>query len=160
MMKKNVTVTHLGMTGMGANRTEALKDAQARIEATLSGQWDPYVLVHGNLVALITRKPVPHDMQWGFKVVDTTTKDPVGNQWVDCNYRDRPEALRAAAYSLAQRADTYEGLSGYLTETQLYELDYYFDWQRAYRLHSGEGRSDAEARAAADKVMENLRKAA
>jgi len=155
-MAKTVTVTHLGMQGEGATAAKAKKDAEARVEAALTGEWDPYFIVHRGLVAVILRKPMPTPHQWGFKVLNTTEKEPVFNQWVDLNYTNREETVRAAAYSLAQMTDTYVGLKPYLLDAQLAELDRYFDWQTAYRLHSKGGKSDSEARAEADKVVANL----
>lgn len=159
-MAKTVTVTHLGMQGEGPTVAKAKKDAEARIEAALSGKWDPHFIVHKGLVAVIVRQPTGGAHQWGFKVLNTTEKEPIHNQWVDLNYSSRAETVRAAAYSLAQMTDTYAGLKPYLLDTQLSELDRYFDWQAAYRLHSQGGKSDNEARAEADKVVANLYKVA
>ena len=159
-MAKTVTVTHLGMQGEGSTAAKAKKDAESRIEATLTGEWDPHFIVHKGLVAVILRQPTSSVHQWGFKVLNTTEKEPVHNQWVDLNYTNRAEAVHAAAYSLAQMTDTYIGLKPYLHDTQLAELDRYFDWQAAYRLHRQGGKSDGEARAEADKVVANLYKVA
>jgi hypothetical protein len=159
-MAKTVTVTYLGMEGEGTSAAAAKKSAQARIEAALSGEWGPYTIVHKGLVALIARQPVPGEHQWGFKVVNATAKEPQHHQMFDLNYKDRPSAIRAAAYSLAQQSDTYVGLKPFLLETQLYELDWYFDWQAAYRLATVAGKSDHEARREADDLMNKRSKVA
>jgi hypothetical protein len=152
-MAKTVTVSHLGMEGEGPTAAKAKKHAEERIEAVLAGEWDPYVIVHKGLVAFIARKPSTSDKHWGFKVVNATEHEPLRNQWVDLNYKDRPETIRAAAYSLAQMSGTYEGLKPFLQETQRYELDFYFDWQAAYRLAKVAGKSDHEARREADEII-------
>ncbi|MEX3983657.1 hypothetical protein AB4Y45_32265 [Paraburkholderia sp. EG287A] len=159
-MAKTVTVTHLGMQGEGATAAKAKKDAEARIEATLTGEWNPHFIVHQGLVAVILRMPSGTKHQWGFKVLNTTEKEPLHNQWVDLNYTNREETVRAAAYSLAQMTNTYVGLKPYLLDTQQAELDRYFDWQAAYRLHRQGDKSDSEARAEADRVVANLHKVA
>ncbi|MBK3780072.1 hypothetical protein G3A43_07365 [Paraburkholderia aspalathi] len=152
-MAKTVTVTHLGMEGEGATAGQAKKNAEARIEAALTGEWDPYVIVHKGRVAFIVRKPSTTEWQWGFKVVNATEHEPLHNQWVDLNYKDRPETIRAAASSLAQMAGTYEGLKPFLLESQITDLDRYFDWQTAYRLATVAGKSVDEARSEADALL-------
>lgn len=152
-MKKTITVRHLGMEGEGPTAALAKKNAEARIEATLTGDWDPHFIVHRGLVGIILRQPATSDRQWGFKVIDANEHEPVFKQWVDLNYASRADAVRAAAYSLAQRTNTYLGLKPYLVESQLAELDRYFDWQTAYRLARVGGKPDVDARREADELM-------
>jgi hypothetical protein len=159
-VKKTVTVTHLGMEGDGRNATEAKKNAEARIEAALTGEWNPYVIIHKGLVAFVVRKPEKTEWQWGFKVVNTTEHEQLHSQWFDLNYTDRPAAIRAAAYSLAQQSGTYVGLKPFLLAEQLSDLDRYFDWQAAYRLAKVAGKSDEEARLEAEKVVNSRSKVA
>jgi hypothetical protein len=159
-MAKSVSATYLGMEGEGSSAAAAKKNALERIEAALSGEWDPYVIVHQGLVALIARKPLPTEWQWGFKIVNATEKEPLHNLSFDLNYKDRPAAIRAAAYSMAQQSGTYVGLKPFLLETQLYELDWYFDWQAAYRLARVAGKLDHDARREADELMSKRSKVA
>jgi hypothetical protein len=159
-MAKTVNVTYLGMEGEGPSVAMAKKNAKERIEAALTGEWDPYVIAHQGLVAFIVRKPVATEWQWGFKVVNATGREPLHNQAFDLNYKDRPSAIRAAAYSLAQQSGTYVGLKPFLLGTQFYELDWYFDWQAAYRLATVAGKSDHDARREADELMNKRSKVA
>ncbi len=159
-MAKTVTVSHLGMEGEGPSAAKAKKNAEERIEAVLFGEWNPYTIVHQGFVAIIARQPVIAERQWGFKVVNATVKEPQYNQMFDLNYKDRPAAIRAAAYSLAQQSGTYVGLKPFLLETQLYELDYYFNWQAAYRLAKVAGKPDHDARREADELMDKRSKVA
>jgi hypothetical protein len=159
-MAKTVNVTYLGMEGEGPSVAMAKKNAKERIETALAGEWDPYVIVHQGLVAFIARKPVATEWQWGFKVVNAAGKEPLYNQGFDLNYTDRPAAIRAAAYSLAQQSGTYEGLKPFLLDTQFYELDWYFDWQAAYRLAKVSGKPDHDARREADELMNKRSKVA
>jgi hypothetical protein len=150
---KTVTVKHMGMDGEGPTALQAKLNAVERIEKVLSGPWEPHFLTHRGLVAVVLRQPVAHDKPWGFKVVDLSKDSSATiHHWVDPNYATREEAIRAAAYSLAQCASTYEGLTPFLLASQLTELDHYFAWQAAYATAKSTGKSDQEARQEASEV--------
>lgn len=152
-MKKEVTVVHLGMEGCGATKGKAVADAESRIEACLTGEWSPYYITHLGLVAVIARKVMPHPNQWGYRIINPTTPTIELTQDLDVNYACRPDAVRAAAFDLAQRTGTYKGLKPYLFDAQLAELDQYFYWQDAYKAAQLEGLADQDCRRRADRAV-------
>lgn len=152
-MKKEVTVVHLGMEGQGTSAGKAVADAEARIAACMAGEWAPYYITHQGLVAVIARKVMPHTHQWGYRIINPATPTIDVTQDLDVNYVCRPDAVRAAAFDLAQRTGTYYGLKPYLFDAQLAELDQYFDWQDAYKAAQLEGLADQECRRRADRAI-------
>lgn len=156
MKQKTVTVTHLGMEGDGPSKTLAKKNAEHRIEAVLSGDWQPTVIVHKELVAVITRTPSPTPFQWGFQIVEAAAAGLY--RWMDFNYTDKAKAVRAAAYSLAQRTGSCDGLAEYLSANDVEDLKRYFVWQAAYAVEASKGQPDEACRRAADLALAELRK--
>jgi hypothetical protein len=156
MKQKTVTVTHLGMDGDGPNKTLAKKNAEERIASVLSGDWQPTVIVHNDLVAVITRTPSPTPFQWGFKVVEAAAAGLY--RWMDFNYTDKSKALHAAAYSLAQRTGSYDGLTDYLSANDVEDLKGYFIWQTAYATQASQGQPEEACRRAADLALADSRK--
>lgn len=155
--KSMVSVSYLGVTGEGVNASAAKKDAEARIERSMAGPYEPYFLVHQSLVAFVSRQATGSSRQWGYKVVNPGDAASVQSQFVDLNYSSRDEAVCAAAYSLAQRSMTFVGLERHLSPNQLVELQDYFDWQTLYRLHHKNGQSDHETRQIVDGILTQRR---
>ena len=156
MKQKTVTATHLGMAGDGPNKTLAKENAGERIAAVLSGDWQPTVIVHKDLVAVITRTPSPTPFQWGFKIVEAAAAGLYS--WMDFNYTDKSKALHAAAYSLAQRTGSCDGLTEYLSANDVEDLKGYFIWQTAYAAEASKGQPDEACRRAAALALVASRK--
>lgn len=152
-MKKVVSVVHLGMEGEGKNISEARRDAEKRIEACLTGDWMPYFITHLGQVAVIARHPRAQGPQWGYRVINPATPNIELMQGLDLNYTDRPAAVRAAAFDLAQRTGTYLGLKPYMFPSQIAELDQYFHWQAAYKTAKELDYSDQDCRRIADRAI-------
>lgn len=140
-------IAFCGMEGEGRTKSEATKDAQDRIEFTLSGNWTPFMLIHHGCHALVFRQPLYSKRQWGYTVFqpdDGNQELAAGTCFVS---ETREPAISAAAYHLAQMAGTYIGLEHRLSPQEIADLDAYFIWQADYAEAKASGMNDAEAHA-------------
>ncbi len=143
-----ITVNYCGMEGTGETVTKAKQDAARKIEAVLFGNWDPYILFHHGMVAVVSRIPGNSARQWGYALA--TPEDGSRDIWQTANYETREAAIADAASHLAQNAGTYAGLEKYLSRNKQLDLDSYFVWQEAYAKAKALGYNDTECRHQAD----------
>ena len=139
------------MAGVGDNITAAKKNAFQKIEAVLSGPWDPFILLHAGWLMIVARSPQETPYQWGYKLINSSE---LSSQiiYLQINWQTRDEAIRAGARHLAQNSGTYKGLEFWLTQSEKLELDQYFAWQAAYAKAKALGKSDEECRRYANTI--------
>lgn len=141
---QQVTINYCGMEGTGTSVTKAKQDATQRIERVLSGQWDPYLLVHKDWCAIVVRQPSPQPEQWGYKVIQQGEQSQ--NLWVSPSWNTRDGAINKAAYHLAQCVGDYQGLEPHLSINERSDLDHYFEWQADYAAAKSKGLDDTACR--------------
>lgn len=151
-MTQKITLTYFGVEGSGRTVSEAKKDAGRKIEAALTGDYDPFLIGHCGYLGLVGRDPRGGQLgTWGYRVIEAGCLGGDGlTVFIDTNYASRHDAIAACAYHLAQNAGTYAGLERHLAAARLRDLDAYFLWQQEYAKAKSEGLGDEECRARAN----------
>lgn len=151
-MSRKVTIEFCGMLGTGETKAKAKQDAMRRIEAVLSGDWNPYFLSHKGVVAIVSRAPDATAKQWDYQLA--WELDRSKDLYPSRNYETRDAAIQAAAYHLAQNALSYDGLEHWLSLDRRRDLDAYFAWQAEHAKAHAEGLTDQQCRDRADAAQQ------
>lgn len=141
-MSNKVTVTYYGVEGTGRNVTEAKRDAGRKIEASLTGSYDPTILACRGIGILVYRQP----NGWDFRtIVDPSDGIREGTMYGCGNYATHKEAVQAATNHLAQMAWVPE--DGYTTPVagaDAREFRSWVEFQLRYREARSRGMSDSD----------------
>lgn len=133
-----ITLKYYGVEGTGRTITDAKKDAGAKIEQMLKGDYTPYLLRHGEYMALITREP---HYGWGYRLIHP---DTLGRMFTtSCGPGGFAECLSRAKYHVAQLVGHYDGLD--LDPDERRSLDSYYTFQDVYAELMAIGATDEQA---------------
>lgn len=135
-----VKIEYFGMDGQGRNVTAAKKDAGAKIQRALSGDYSPILIrAHGEGI-LIFREP---KYGWGYTLIHPDTQ---GRLWSNgSNYDNQKEAERKARSHLAQIIFAHDGPDGsevIKNKSDLAEHKGWIKWQRLYKRWANTGAPD------------------
>lgn len=137
-----VRITYYGMDGEGRNVTEAKRDAGAKIENALTGNYTPQ-LIRGSTseAVLIFREP----SGWYYSPIHA---DSTGRVCTIGSYDTQKEAERKARQHLAQNIFTLDGLDGsevILDKADKREHATWIEYQRLYKAWRDTGLADQQA---------------
>lgn len=140
-----VSIEYFGMTGEGRTVTEAKRNAGAKIEQALSGDYAPVVLEWRGVGMLVYREP----SGWGSKIIYDEGQLREGTVYAHCCYHDKKEAIRQAYDHLSRIGvsvdDAPDFAPDFLDAQQRNEYKRYAEFQRRYHTGRAMGLSDDDA---------------
>ena len=147
-----VRIEYYGMDGVGRNVTEAKRDAGAKIENALSGDYSPIIVRANGEAVLIFREP---RYGWGYALLHPDTHGLLRSN--GSTYDERDEAERKARSHLAQIVFSYDGPDGSEVIEDKHDLEEHkrwVAWQRLYRKWRDAGVADYIAHSNACRGLE------
>lgn len=134
-----VTVDYFGMSGTGRTVTEAKRDAGAKLQKAMEGDYAPHFLHYRGYAILVTRSP--HGWDTAIICEPTGFRDG-GRVSVSANYHTEEEVLSSARSQLAQLGWTHEdGLTapGWLNRDEQREFLWWAEFQLRFRTATQAG---------------------
>jgi len=135
-----VRIDYFGMDGSGRNVTEAKKDAGAKIEEALSGDYSPVLIRSNGEGVLIFREP---KYGWGYALIHPDTQGVIRSN--GSAYPTKNEAELKARNHLAQIIFTHDGPDGsevIKDKHDLHNHKRWVTWQRLYKRWIDAGATD------------------
>lgn len=156
-MSQQVHITYYGMDGSGRNLTAAKQDAGRKIEAALTGNYNPELLSCRGMSILVFRQP----SGWDHVITALSNNPREGTLYAGGNYPTRQDAVNAAKNHLAQLAwECEDGVNPpiELDRNETREFKTWATFQLRYQngLSNGLSKDDAHAYAGKDPCRPEL----
>jgi hypothetical protein len=140
--KPTVTVEYLGWEGTGRNKTDAKKDAMAKIERA-AGSYRPVVFNFRGNMAVAFRCPDGWYLEF---LYGEKLEQPMLLVWGHGAYETQADVGKSARMWLAQQGwDGQETTAPILTDDQQGEFAKWVGFQKAYKHAAAQGMNDHEA---------------